>query len=98
MGFFSKLIFGRDENDQSTETEVIMIRTAHPFLHPTKGWRRFARPGKANRRRKLIHQGYLMVKDSNAYNRSQLRLNPCRHQQYAKQWPGVIRTYGPVKS
>lgn len=33
----------------------------HPWLHPTKGWRNFARPRKTNRRRKLIPQGRLEV-------------------------------------
>lgn len=34
------------------------IRTHHPWLHPTKGWRMFSRPRKANRgRRKLIPLG-----------------------------------------
>lgn len=39
----------------------IVRRSAHPWLHPTKGWRQFARPRKTNRRRKLILQGRLMV-------------------------------------
>ena len=36
-------------------------RSHHPWLHPTKGWRQFARPRKTNRRRKLIPVGRLMV-------------------------------------
>lgn len=39
----------------------------HRFLHPTKGWRMFARHGKANRRRKLIRQGVLSVRNSHAF-------------------------------
>lgn len=61
-------------------SRVEMIRTCHPFLHPTKGWRNFARPGKANRRRKLIPTGYLMVPKSHAYRINRLQWTPCRHQ------------------
>jgi hypothetical protein len=52
----------------------------HPFLHPTKGWRNFARPAGTNRRRKLIPTGFLMVRKSRSYRLSQLRWSPCRHQ------------------
>lgn len=41
--------------------EPKIIRTTHPWLHPTKGWRHFARPAGTNRRRRLIFQGQLMV-------------------------------------
>jgi hypothetical protein len=37
------------------------VRTTHPWLHPTKGWRQFARHGKANRRRKLVPQGQIYI-------------------------------------
>jgi hypothetical protein len=41
-------------------------RNHHPFLHPTKGWRDFARPSKAKpggarRRRKLTEEGRRLV-------------------------------------
>jgi hypothetical protein len=41
--------------------------------HPTKGFRNFARPRKANskQRRALIFEGALSVKKSHAYNRRQ---------------------------
>lgn len=63
-----------------TRDGVEMVRTHHPFLHPTKGWRSFARPGKANRRRKLIPTGVGMVPKSHAYRARQLQWSPCRHQ------------------
>lgn len=44
-----------------------MPNTTHRFLHPTKGWRMFARPRKTNRRRKLIPQGVLLVPHCKAY-------------------------------
>lgn len=62
---------------------VEMTRTHHPFLHPTKGWRSFARPGKANRRRKLIRVGAGMVPNSHAFRVNALRWSPCRHQVHA---------------
>lgn len=54
------------------------MRTTHPFLHPTKGWRNFARPAGTNRRRKLIHQGWLSVRKSHAYRIAALRWDPSR--------------------
>lgn len=49
-------------------SEGTVIRTHHPFLHPTKGWRQFARPGKPGQRRRLIPQGINAVHDSAAHN------------------------------
>lgn len=58
---------------------ITINRTHHPMVHPTKGWRGFARPaGKANRRRALIHAGWLLVPLSRANRLSDLRWNPCR--------------------
>lgn len=70
---------------------IQMTRTHHPFLHPTKGWRSFARPakGKSNRRRKLIRMGGLLVGGSNASMAIHRRFNKCRHQP-----PGYVGT-GP---
>lgn len=53
----------------SVGTEIKVTRTHHPFLHPTKGWQKFAHHGKANRRRKLIRQGMLQVPHSKANGR-----------------------------
>lgn len=58
--------------------EPIVKRTTHRFLHPTKGWRQFSRPGKTNRRRKLIRTGVLMVPNCHAYRKEALRYNPSR--------------------
>lgn len=44
----------------------------HPWLHPTKGWRNFARPSGTNRRRRLIPVGAGMVPGSHEYNRRSL--------------------------
>lgn len=71
MSFFTK-----SRGDEPVE----MIRTHHPFLHPTKGWRSFARPGKANRRRKLIAQGSNLVPGSRANLIRHRRWNKCLHQ------------------
>lgn len=68
----------------SVGSEIKVKRTHHQFIHPTKGWRMFARPGKANSRRKLIRQGMLMVPESHdggVYLRKLLggwRLGRCR--------------------
>lgn len=53
MSFFTKFFTDR--------VPVRMIRTHHPFCHPTKGWRYFARPRGTNKRRKLIPQGANLV-------------------------------------
>lgn len=54
------------------------MRTTHPFLHPTKGWRNFARSAGTNRRRKLVHQGWLLVPRSAAWRIAKLRWDPSR--------------------
>lgn len=44
-------------------------RKPHKWLHPTKGWRMFARPRGTNKRRKLIPAGACQVRGSHEYNR-----------------------------
>lgn len=68
MTTIDELIYGTKTPGVSAPEPPKMIRTHHPFLHPTKGWRSFARPGKTNRRRKLIHQGALLVPESRAFH------------------------------
>lgn len=53
------------------DPEPPKVRTHHAWLHPTKGWRNFARPSGTNRRRRLIHQGALFVPGSREHNRLQ---------------------------
>lgn len=69
MGIFTRMFGPRT---------VVITRTKHAFLHPTKGWRSFARPGKANRRRRLNRTGFLMVEQSRAHRLNALHWNPCR--------------------
>ena len=50
------------EEKKPTKMKRVKVgRTHHAFLHPTKGWRKFARPRKTNRRRKLIPMGRFLV-------------------------------------
>lgn len=46
---------------QAVKPRKTRVSGIHPWLHPTKGWRDFARPRGTNKRRKLIRQGELMV-------------------------------------
>jgi hypothetical protein len=50
-----------------------VVRTCHPWLHPTKGWRQFSRPGKPGQRRRLIPQGVALVPGSAPHNARQRR-------------------------